>query len=76
MKIATAGNCFAQHVGKHLKLNGFNVLDTEKSPNYLPKNKAQNFGYEIYSARYGNIYTSIQLLELTKSVFKLSNDPF
>ena len=31
-KIATAGSCFAQHISRHLKTNGYNVLDVEKPP--------------------------------------------
>ena len=49
--IATAGSCFAQHVSRSLKSNGFKVLDKESSD---------------YSANYGNIYTVAQLLQLTK----------
>ena len=50
-KIATAGSCFAQHVSRSLKSNGFKVIDKESSD---------------YSANYGNIYTVAQLLQLTK----------
>ena len=49
--IATAGSCFAQHVSRSLKSNGFKVLNKESSD---------------YSANYGNIYTVAQLLQLTK----------
>lgn len=50
-KIATAGSCFAQHVSRSLKSNGFNVINKESSD---------------YSANHGNIYTVAQLLQLTK----------
>ena len=49
--IATAGSCFAQHVSRGLKKNGFRVINKEGSD---------------YSANYGNIYTVAQLLQLTK----------
>ena len=63
-KIATAGSCFAQHISHHLKKNGYNVLDVEAPPPGLPENLHQKFGFSMYSARYGNIYTVRQLLQL------------
>ncbi|MFV0359335.1 GSCFA domain-containing protein [Tropicimonas sp.] len=64
MKIATAGSCFAQHVGRALKGANFEIIDTERMPNFVPDKIANRFGYRLYSARYGNIYTSRQLLQL------------
>lgn len=65
-KIATAGSCFAQHISNYLKNNNYNVLDFEPAPLFLAKELHQEFGYSMYSARYGNIYTVRQLLQLTK----------
>lgn len=67
-KIATAGSCFAQHISRHLKKNGYNILDVEQPPPGLPENMRQSFGYSMYSARYGNIYTVRQLLQLAQEV--------
>ena len=67
-KIATAGSCFAQYISSHLKKNGYNVLDVEPPPPGLPKNLHQEFGFSMYSARYGNIYTVRQLLQLAQEV--------
>lgn len=67
-KLATAGSCFAQHVSSHLRKNGFNVLDLEPPPPELPESLHQKFGFSIYSARYGNIYTVRQLLQLVQEV--------
>jgi hypothetical protein len=67
-KIATAGSCFAQHISRHLKKNGYNVLDVEPPPPGLPCNLHQKFGFSMYSARYGNIYTVRQLLQLAQEV--------
>ena len=67
-KIATAGSCFAQHISRHLKKNGYNVLDVEPPPPGLPENLHQKFGFSMYSARYGNIYTVCQLLQLAQEV--------
>lgn len=65
-KIFTAGSCFAQHVGRVLKANGFDVLDAETAPVSVSDQLAQRYGYRMYSARYGNIYTASQLLQLVR----------
>lgn len=67
-KIATAGSCFAQHIATHLKSSGYIILDKEPPAYYgkSPENFGQNFGYNLYSARYGNIYHVRQLLQLAK----------
>ena len=67
-KIATARSCFSQHISRHLKKNGYNVLDVEPPPPELPKNMHQEFGFSMYSARYRNIYTLRQLLQLAQKV--------
>ena len=67
-KIATAGSCFAQHISRHLKKNGYDVLDVEPPPPGLPDNLHTKFGFSMYSARYGNIYTVRQLLQLAQEV--------
>ena len=64
--IATAGSCFAQHVARHMRASGFNVLDVEPAPAALSEETARTFGYGIYSARYGNIYSARQLLQLAQ----------
>ena len=63
-RIVTAGSCFAQHVGRALRRNGFNVLDAEPAPEGIAPEEAPKFGYGMYSARYGNIYTTRQLRQL------------
>ena len=67
-KIAAAGSCFAQHITRHLKKNGFSVIDEEPAPKDLPKDEHNKYGYSLYSARYGNIYTVRQLLQLAEEV--------
>lgn len=64
MKITTAGSCFAQHVGRALRGAGFDVLDAERLPPVISDAVATRFGYRLYSARYGNIYTIRQLMQL------------
>lgn len=65
-KIATAGSCFAQHIGRHLRQSGFAYLDAEPVPEGLPAEQHLDYGYGMYSARYGNVYTSRQLLQLAR----------
>lgn len=65
-KIATAGSCFAQHVARYMRERSFNVIDTEPAPGGLADERRKAYGYELYSARYGNIYTTRQLLQLLR----------
>lgn len=67
--VATCGSCFAQHIGKRLERKGYNYLDVEPVPADLAKEKAKALGYGIYSARYGNVYTSRQLVQLFDRAF-------
>jgi hypothetical protein len=64
-KIVTAGSCFAQHIAKHFTTHGYRVVNVEPAPEGLDAETAKKFGYGVYSARYGNIYTTRQLLQLT-----------
>jgi len=63
-KVATAGSCFAQHVARHLAASGFTYLVTESAHPFVPAEAAREAGYGVYSARYGNIYTTLQLVQL------------
>ncbi|MDR6757855.1 hypothetical protein J2Y48_003152 [Mycoplana sp. BE70] len=70
-KIATAGSCFAQHIGGHLRAAGYNVIDAEPAPNGITDAAARKFGWRTYSARYGNIYYAQQLLQLVEEAYGL-----
>lgn len=63
-KVATAGSCFAQHIARHLSGSGFNYYVPEIAHPIMPAELAQRFNYGVFSARYGNLYTSRQLLQL------------
>lgn len=64
-RIATAGSCFAQHIGNNLAARGANFMDMEPAPPVFSCGKeARDWGYGVYSCRYGNIYTSRQLIQL------------
>ena len=67
-RIVTAGSCFAQHLARHLRQHGYSCLDTEPAHPLLSAELALAFNYGIYAARYGNIYTSRQLLQLWRRV--------
>jgi len=68
-RIATFGSCFAQHIGRRLKASGFNYMDLEPAPKELPAREHAAHGFGIYSARYGNVYTSLQMLQLFQQAF-------
>ena len=57
-KVATYGSCFAQHIGRALKLRGFNWFVTEQPPAELNAASQKYFNYGVFSARTGNIYTT------------------
>ncbi len=63
-RVVTAGSCFAQHVARHLRGLGLACFETEPAHPLLSAALAEAFGYGVYSARYGNIYTARQLLQL------------
>jgi hypothetical protein len=62
-RVATAGSCFAQHIARKLKASGFGYFVPEW-PEGLSSADARARGYGVFSARFGNIYTVRQLLQL------------
>lgn len=63
-KVATGGSCFAQNIARYLKRSGFHYMVSETAHPILPADVAERHGYGMYSARYGNLYTARQLLQL------------
>ncbi|WP_227492514.1 GSCFA domain-containing protein [Brevibacterium sp. CFH 10365] len=64
-EVATAGSCFAQHIGRNLQARGASYMDVEAAPvAFSDADEARRWGFGVFSARYGNIYTSRQLLQL------------
>jgi len=61
-QFATSGSCFAQHFGRQLMARGGKVMFAETKHPLIPA--SYGHGYDVFSARYGNIYTTRQLLEL------------
>lgn len=68
-KIASAGSCFAQHIARYLRSAGCNFLVVEDGHPVVPSELLREYGYGVYSARYGNIYTPRQLLQLFDRAF-------
>lgn len=59
-RIATAGSCFAQHLAPALQARGFRRFEVEPGTDTAPS---------PYAARYGNLYTARQLLQLIERAF-------
>ena len=70
-KIVTAGSCFAQHVARTMADAGFNHLVTEKLHPLISAKTARRHQYGVFSARYGNVYTARQLLQLLQRAYGL-----
>jgi hypothetical protein len=68
-KIVTAGSCFAQHVARYLTESGFNHYVTEQAHQLLSEKLSKEHNYGVFSARYGNIYTARQLLQLVTRAY-------
>lgn len=61
--VATAGSCFAQHISSYLRKHGFSYLVTEAGE-HLNSKEQEEEQYGVFSARFGNIYTPRQLVQL------------
>jgi hypothetical protein len=68
-RVVAAGSCFAQHLSRELRARGFTLLVTEPAHPLVPEEIADACQYGVYSARYGNIYTTRQLLQLWRRAF-------
>lgn len=68
-RIATAGSCFAQHIGRALRARGLNFLDMEPAPGFLTPEQADRYGYNVFSCRTGNVYTTRQLFQLFQEAY-------
>lgn len=62
-RVATAGSCFAQHLSNTLQRNGLNYFVADAPPG-MDAAEARRQGYGVFSARFGNVYTTRQLVQL------------
>ncbi len=66
-RVATAGSCFAQHITRHMKRHGLQPHAAEPAhPLVRELAPALAESYGAFSARYGNVYTVRQMLELLR----------
>jgi hypothetical protein len=67
--VATAGSCFAQHIARRLKTSGYTYYVVEDGHPLGSDELKAEFGYGTFSARYANIYTARQLVQLFRRAF-------
>lgn len=68
-KIATLGSCFAQHLSAYIAKSGLTYFVPEQAPPGLSDTEARVRGYGVFSARYGNVYSVRQALQLFQRAF-------
>jgi hypothetical protein len=68
-KVATMGSCFAQHLAKHISRSGLDYFVAEQAPQGMDNKTAFNKNFGVFSARYGNIYTVRQAVQLFDRAF-------
>jgi hypothetical protein len=73
--VATAGSCFAQHIGRALVARGYNWFDAEPAPADLKTASRQRFNYGIFSFRTSNIYTGAMLRQWIEWALGISKPP-
>ncbi|HLL20024.1 MAG TPA: GSCFA domain-containing protein, partial [Rubrivivax sp.] len=69
--VASAGSCFAQRISRVIVEAGLNYGFQESPHPLMPAAMAQEQGYGVFSCRYGNVYTTRQLLQLVKEALGL-----
>ena len=68
-RVATGGSCFAQEIAHRLQSSGFHYYLAEEPPEGMSAKEAQRRNYSMYSCRYGNLYTTTQLLQLVQRAY-------
>lgn len=68
-KIATMGSCFAQHLSRYIAEIGLNYFVAEDGGPDLDAAARREKGFGVFSARYGNVYTVRQALQLFRRAF-------
>jgi hypothetical protein len=65
-RIASAGSCFARRVAAGLRAAGYTYFVTEPGPDGADAGRLVRHHDGTYSARYGEIYTTLQLAQLAQ----------
>jgi hypothetical protein len=68
-RIATLGSCFAQHIARAIQVSGYSYFVGETCPEGVSQEVQAS--YEVFSARYGNVYTVRQALQLLQRALGL-----
>lgn len=68
-QVMTAGSCFAQHISGRLAASGYGFLVTETAHPLVAPEVASAFNYGRFTARFGNIYSARQLLQLIRRAY-------
>ena len=68
-QIATLGSCFAQHLARHIHRSGYNYLIAEPLRPEEEITEQSSLMASQFSARYGNVYTVRQALQLLERAF-------
>lgn len=66
MPIASAGSCFAQRIAERLQESGYNYFVSEQGPLWESPEWLRTHNYGTYSARFGDIFTTLQLVQLAQ----------
>lgn len=69
LRIATAGEFFSPRLASLLRSAGFDVIDTEPAPADFRGISAQLYGYGLGSARFGQVNSARQMLQLFDRAF-------
>jgi len=69
-RVASAGSCFARRIAEHLIASGYNYQVVEACHPMMASIGA-DYGYGVFSCRYGNIYTARQLRQLFEEALGL-----
>ncbi len=75
-RFMSAGSCFASNVRRYLESWGYGYTVTESTHPQWPES-AETLYYDAFSARYGNVYTArqmVQLLERSLGTFHPSEE--
>ena len=70
-RVAMAGSCFAQHIGRYMRGVGLNPYIAEPAHPFMLHFEGDADSYCLFSARFGNIYTVRQCLELFQQAFAI-----
>ncbi len=68
-RVGTMGSCFAQHLSRHLARSGLCYFVAEEAPSGMDPGEAARRQYGVFSARYGNVYTVDQAVQLFRRAY-------